>query len=92
MGIVCSGVLYLQDGEGPHADRPGVALPKYWTADRDRCKVSVVSEDVDFGHETGSGGEDVGARSLPARWVTADEAYGGNRRSGAGSKDGGSGI
>ncbi|MCX4091609.1 IS701 family transposase [Nocardia sp. alder85J] len=58
-------------------------LPKSWTTDRDRCRAAGVPDEVEF--ET----KQVLAQRMleraldagvPARWVTADEAYGGDSK------------
>jgi|SRR5215203_2030423 len=58
-------------------------LPKAWTSDRERCRKAGISDEVDFATKP------VLARhmieralevSVPFRWVTADEAYGGDSR------------
>lgn len=58
-------------------------LPKSWTTDRDRCRASAVPEGVDFATKQVLA-QRMLARALdagvPARWVTADEAYGGDSK------------
>ncbi|GAA0265212.1 IS701 family transposase [Saccharothrix mutabilis subsp. mutabilis] len=58
-------------------------LPKSWTADRERCREAAVPGGVEFATKP------VLARAMlaraldagvPARWVTADEAYGGDSK------------
>jgi SRSO17 transposase len=54
-------------------------LPKSWTTDRERCREAAVPDEVEFATKTVLA-QDMLARALdagvPARWVTADEAYG----------------
>ncbi|MGW5514349.1 IS701 family transposase [Nocardia africana] len=56
-------------------------LPKSWTEDRQRCRQASVPEDVVFATKA-TLAKNMLARALdagvPARWVTADEAYGGD--------------
>lgn len=56
-------------------------LPKSWTGDRDRCREAYVPDNVEFATKT-TLAKQMLARALdagvPARWVTADEAYGGD--------------
>ncbi|MGW4095011.1 IS701 family transposase [Nocardia sp. NPDC004750] len=56
-------------------------LPKSWTEDRQRCREASVPDDVVFATKA-TLAKNVLARALdagvPARWVTADEAYGGD--------------
>ncbi|MEV0713037.1 IS701 family transposase, partial [Nocardia aurea] len=58
-------------------------LPKSWTADRDRCRDAGVPEEVEFATKQVLA-QRMLARALdagvPARWVTADEAYGGDSK------------
>ncbi|WP_435831821.1 IS701 family transposase [Nocardia salmonicida] len=58
-------------------------LPKSWTADRDRCREAGVPDDVEFATKQVLA-QRMLARALgagvPARWVTADEAYGGDSK------------
>ncbi|WP_054816433.1 IS701 family transposase [Nocardia arizonensis] len=58
-------------------------LPKSWTEDRQRCREASVPEDVGFATKA-TLAKNMLARALdagvPARWVTADEAYGGDGR------------
>ncbi|WP_433264275.1 IS701 family transposase [Actinosynnema sp. CS-041913] len=58
-------------------------LPKSWVADRERCREAAVPDTVEFATKP------VLARAMlaraldagvPARWVTADEAYGGDSK------------
>ncbi|MEU7769313.1 IS701 family transposase [Nocardia sp. NPDC049190] len=55
-------------------------LPKSWTEDRQRCRRAAVPDEVAFATEA-TLAEHMLARALdagvPARWVTADETYGG---------------
>ena len=54
-------------------------LPKSWTGDRDRCRDAGVPDEVEFATKQVLA-QQMLARALdagvPARWVTADEAYG----------------
>ncbi|OXM72240.1 IS701 family transposase [Amycolatopsis sp. KNN50.9b] len=54
-------------------------LPKSWIADRERCRDAAVPDEVEFATKT-TLAKAMLARSfaagVPARWVTADEAYG----------------
>jgi SRSO17 transposase len=56
-------------------------LPKSWTEDRQRCREAHVPDDVAFATKA-TLAKNMLARTLdagvPARWVTADEAYGGD--------------
>lgn len=56
-------------------------LPKSWTEDRDRCRQACVPDEVGFATKA-TLAKQMLARALdagvPARWVTADEAYGGD--------------
>lgn len=56
-------------------------LPKSWTEDRQRCREASVPDDVVFATKA-TLAKNMLARALdagvPARWVTADEAYGGD--------------
>ncbi|WP_157112167.1 IS701 family transposase [Nocardia beijingensis] len=56
-------------------------LPKSWTEDRQRCREASVPDDVVFATKA-TLAKNILARALdagvPARWVTADEAYGGD--------------
>ena len=58
-------------------------LPKSWTADRDRCRQAGVPDAVEFATKQVLA-QRMLARALdagvPARWVTADEAYGGDSK------------
>jgi SRSO17 transposase len=58
-------------------------LPKSWTEDRDRCREAGVPEDVQFATKPELARLMLG-RALdagtPAAWVTADEAYGKDRK------------
>lgn len=58
-------------------------LPKSWTTDRDRCREAGVPEEVEFATKQVLA-QRMLARALdagvPARWVTADEAYGGDSK------------
>jgi SRSO17 transposase len=58
-------------------------LPKSWVADRDRCREAAVPEEVEFATKTELA-RTMLARALdagvPAAWVTADEAYGKDRK------------
>ncbi len=58
-------------------------LPKSWTTDRDRCREAGVPGEVDFATKQVLA-QRMLARALdagvPARWVTADEAYGGDSK------------
>lgn len=54
-------------------------LPKSWIADRDRCRQAQVPEETEFATKaTLARGmiEHALAAGMPARWVTADQAYG----------------
>ncbi|MEU4650153.1 IS701 family transposase [Nocardia fluminea] len=76
-------VLCVHDGEGAHVDRPGLYLPKSWTADRDRCREAGAPDEVDFATKQVLA-QQMLARALDAgvlaRWVSADEAYGGDSK------------
>ncbi|MFE9328970.1 IS701 family transposase [Nocardia sp. NPDC052278] len=56
-------------------------LPKSWIADPDRCREAGVPEEIEFATKTVLAKQML-ARAfdagVPARWVTADEAYGGD--------------
>ncbi|BAW09258.1 transposase [Nocardia seriolae] len=58
-------------------------LPKSWTADRDRCREAGVPDEVEFATKQVLA-QRMLARALdagvPARWVTAGEAYGGDSK------------
>jgi SRSO17 transposase len=58
-------------------------LPKSWTDDRDRCAGAGVPDEVGFATKPGLGLamlERAHAAGVLSGWVTADEAYGQNRR------------
>ncbi|TXR56531.1 IS701 family transposase [Quadrisphaera setariae] len=58
-----------------------VYLPASWTEDRGRCERAGVPQEVDFATKPTLLGDMVEralAGGLPASWVTADEAYGGD--------------
>ncbi|MEU9222562.1 IS701 family transposase [Streptomyces sp. NPDC048376] len=54
-------------------------LPKAWTSDRDRCRAAKIPDERGFATK-GELARDIVRRclatGLPAKWVTADEAYG----------------
>ncbi len=54
-------------------------LPKAWTSDRDRCRAAEIPDERDFATK-GELARDIVRRclaaGLPAKWITADEAYG----------------
>jgi len=56
-------------------------LPKSWITDRERCDEAAIPEDIEFATKTVLARQML-ARALdagvPAGWVTADEAYGGD--------------
>jgi SRSO17 transposase len=56
-------------------------LPKSWTEDRERCREAAIPDDAVFATKA-TLAKKMLARALeagvPARWVTADEAYGGD--------------
>jgi SRSO17 transposase len=58
-------------------------LPKSWTGDRERCRAASVPDEVEFATKATLARQML-ARALdagvPARWVTADEAYGGDSK------------
>ncbi|WIX92454.1 IS701 family transposase [Amycolatopsis sp. DG1A-15b] len=58
-------------------------VPKSWTADRDRCREAAVPDQVEFATKPVLARRML-ARALdagvPATWVTADEAYGGDSK------------
>jgi SRSO17 transposase len=58
-------------------------LPKSWTGDRERCRAANVPDEVEFATKA-TLAKQMLARALdagvPARWVTADEAYGGDSK------------
>lgn len=54
-------------------------LPEGWTADRERCRVAGVPDEVEVATKPRQAIAMLGravAGGVPARWVTADEAYG----------------
>jgi SRSO17 transposase len=54
-------------------------LPKSWTGDRERCHEAGVPDEVEFATKTTLAKAMLArafAAGVPARWVTADEAYG----------------
>ncbi|WP_306945601.1 IS701 family transposase [Streptomyces sp. B4I13] len=56
-------------------------IPRSWTCDPDRCRAAGLSEGHRLRDQAGTGpGDDrtVPGRRTPSRWVTGDEAYGGN--------------
>jgi len=57
--------------------------PKSWTGDRQRCQEAAVPDEVEFATKAAPAQEML-ARALeagvPAAWVTADEAYGGDSK------------
>jgi SRSO17 transposase len=58
-------------------------LPKSWTDDRDRCREAGVPDDVQFASKTDLARAMLGRAldaGIPAAWVTADEAYGKERK------------
>jgi SRSO17 transposase len=58
-----------------------VYLPKSWTDDRSRCEQAGVPDDIEFATRSELAGDMITAAMkalVPARWVTADEAYGNN--------------
>ncbi|APE33938.1 transposase [Nocardia mangyaensis] len=58
-------------------------LPKSWTTDRVRCAAAAVPEDVKFATKQVLAQRMLGRAldaGVPARWVTADEAYGGDSK------------
>lgn len=58
-------------------------LPKSWTTDRVRCAAAAVPEDVEFATKQVLAQRMLGRAldaGVPARWVTADEAYGGDSK------------
>jgi SRSO17 transposase len=58
-----------------------VYLPRSWTGDRDRCEQAGVPDDVAFATRSELADDMItnAVKALvPARWVTADEAYGNN--------------
>ncbi len=58
-------------------------VPKSWTADRERCREAAVPDEVEFATKPVLA-QRMLARALdagvPASWVTADEAYGGDSK------------
>src|SRR5438067_2302253 len=58
-------------------------VPKSWTADRERCREAAVPDEVEFATKPVLA-QQMLARALdagvPATWVTADEAYGGDSK------------
>lgn len=77
----CGGRVWRTYTAGKHRvliDRE-LYLPKPWVADRDRCRHAQIPEDTEFPTKaTLARGmiERALAAMVPARWVTADEAYG----------------
>jgi SRSO17 transposase len=58
-----------------------VYLPQSWTGDRDRCRQAGVPDEVGFATRSRLADDMITAAvaaGVPARWVTADEAYGNN--------------
>jgi SRSO17 transposase len=58
-------------------------LPKSWISDRQRCRQAAVPEDVEFATKQVLAQQMLGRAldaGVPARWVTADEAYGGDSK------------
>src|SRR5271169_6453160 len=58
-------------------------LPKSWTGDRDRCREAGVPDDVQFATKPALALAMLGRAldaGVPAAWVTADEAYGKDRK------------
>jgi SRSO17 transposase len=56
-------------------------LPKSWTQDRERCRAAGIPDDVEFQTKPALAADMLSravAAGVPAGWVTADEAYGGN--------------
>ncbi len=59
-----------------------VYLPQSWTDDRDRCRAAGVPESVGFATKLALGRRMLARAldaSMPAKWATADEFYGGER-------------
>nr|WP_245992972.1 transposase [Prauserella muralis] len=54
-------------------------LPKSWIADRERCRAAAIPDEIEFATKTTLAKAMLArafAAGVPARWVTADEAYG----------------
>ncbi|MFD9614890.1 IS701 family transposase [Streptomyces sp. NPDC059083] len=75
LGVFCA----YTTGKGRTLIDRELYLPKSWTEDRDRCRAASVPDEVEFATKT-TLAKKMLARALdagvPARWVTADEAYG----------------
>jgi SRSO17 transposase len=60
-----------------------LSLPKSWTGDRQRCQEAAIPDEVELATKAALAQEML-ARALdagvPAAWVTADEAYGGDSK------------
>lgn len=79
----CQVAVYLDyaTSRGPAMIDREVSLPVSWTEDRGRCQQAGVPQEVGFATEPTLLGDMVErflAGGLPASWVTADEACGGN--------------
>ncbi|WP_424208657.1 IS701 family transposase [Sulfuricaulis sp.] len=58
-------------------------LPQEWVADAERCREAKIPEDMPFATKPELGRQMLGcafAAGVPARWVTGDSIYGGDRR------------
>ena len=75
LGVFCA----YATGQGRALIDRELYLPKSWTEDRDRCREAGVPDDVQFATKTGLARQMLGRAldaGVPARWATADEAYG----------------
>jgi SRSO17 transposase len=79
LGVFCAYVT----GKGRALIDRELYLPRSWTQDQDRCRQAAVPQDVEFATRTGLA-RTMLTRALdagvPATWVTADEAYGKDRK------------
>ncbi|WSV86978.1 IS701 family transposase [Nocardia sp. NBC_01009] len=79
LGVFCA----YTTGKGRTLIDGELYLPKSWTEDRQRCRTAGVPDEVEFATKA-TLAKQMLARALdagvPARWVTADEAYGGDSK------------
>jgi SRSO17 transposase len=79
LGVFCAYVT----GKGRALIDRELYLPKSWTGDRDRCREAGVPDDVQFATKPELARAMLGRAldaGVPAAWVTADEAYGKDRK------------
>jgi len=79
LGVFCAYVT----GKGRALVDRELYLPKSWTDDRDRCREAGIPDDVQFATKPELARAMLGRAldaGVPAAWVTADEAYGRDRK------------